>query len=498
MGKKNAHRINNLWRRDPRYKTWRIAVVLAIASVGYWALPPFWQSLVNHDHYGMGNTLRPGIESNHGSDPMFTDHQFSHAGREHSTITCHLDDTGSDFDRRCHLQNICWDRREFTFVYFSDPERSDEATRGAILTSGEPRKISVRRNRGELGYIDEYLPLVERAGPIPLANATFSEHKVHIYFTSFWAENFGHALVDDIHPLFALMYAFKMVSRDSVFLYPREVADNLHGSDKESGSRLLHELAKLISDNGILRMDTDPLFSSVPPTYLDSPLVCMRHLLAGTGNLENLNMHPHINIVGSWPHFIHALLVGWRMEVGAEADRLSSTPVRSQLLVFIRKVGRRRFINLDMLVEKSKIVFGVETLVINPGEMSIVEQITVAQRATVTFMPCGGISFFNAFLREGATAIVADYWDAHEKDSLSMDGYFWDRILSGFQTLRYTLQEDDIVVEAPGNATARTWRDIRDYGATMIDLERAMRLIDRALYMAEHIFHIESPHIGNA
>lgn len=113
-------------------------------------------------------------------------------------------------------------------------------------------------------------------------------------------------------------------------------------------------------------------------------------------------------------------------------------------------------------------------------------------------MPCGGISFFNAFLREGATAIVADYWDAHEKDSLSMDGYFWDRILSGFQTLRYTLQEDDIVVEAPGNATARTWRDIRDYGATMIDLERAMRLIDRALYMAEHIFHIESPHIGNA
>lgn len=220
MGKKNAHRINNLWRRDPRYETRRIAVVLAIACVGYWALPPFWQSLVNHDHYGMGNTLRPGIESNHGSDKMFTDHQFSHAGREHSTITCHLDDTGSDFDRRCHLQNICWDRREFTFVYFSDPERSDDATRGAILTSGESRKISVRRNRGELGYIDEYLPLVERAGPIPLANATFSEHKVHIYFTSFWAENFSHFLVDDIHPLFALMYAFKMVSRDSVFLYP--------------------------------------------------------------------------------------------------------------------------------------------------------------------------------------------------------------------------------------------------------------------------------------
>jgi hypothetical protein len=444
----------------------------------------------------MGNTWRPDIESNHGSDQMFMDHQFSRKGREHSTITCHLDDTGSDFDRRCHLQNVCWDRRESTFVYFLDPDRPDEATRGATLISGKPRKISVRRNRGELGYVDEYLPLLERAGPIPLANATFSEHEVHIYFTSFWAENFGHALVDDIHPLFALMYAFNLVSRDSVFLYPREVADNLYGSDKERGSRLLHELTNLISDNGILRMDTDPLFSSVSPTYSVAPLVCMRHLLAGTGNLENLNIHPHVITVGSWPHFIDALLVGWRKEVGVEAERLSSTPVRSQLLVFIQKVGRRRFINLDMLVEKSKMAFGVETLVINPGEMSIVEQITVAQRATVTFMPCGGISFFNAFLRKGATAIVADYWDAHIKDSLSMDGYFWDRILSGFQTLRYTLQEDDIVIEAPGNATARTWRDIRDYGATTIDLERAMRLIDRALYMAEHIFLIESPRIG--
>ena len=93
----------------------------------------------------------------------------------------------------------------------------------------------MRRNRGELGYVDEYLPLVDRVGPIPLMNVSVSDHQVHIYFTSFWAENFAHALVDDIHPLFALMYAFKMASRDSVFLYPREVADisEVAGNDKE-------------------------------------------------------------------------------------------------------------------------------------------------------------------------------------------------------------------------------------------------------------------------
>jgi len=37
---------------------------------------------------------------------------------EHSTITCQLDETGSEFDRRCHLENVCWDRTASTFVYF--------------------------------------------------------------------------------------------------------------------------------------------------------------------------------------------------------------------------------------------------------------------------------------------------------------------------------------------------------------------------------------------
>jgi hypothetical protein len=148
-----------------------------------------------------------------------------------------------------------------------------------------------------------------------------------------------------------------------------------------------------------------------------------------------------------------------------------------------------------MLVEKSRILFGVETIVINPGEMTIAEQISVAQQATVTFSPCGGISYFNAFLRDGATAIVADYWDVNENASVNMDGWFWDRIISGHQTLRYSVKESDIVIEPPGNATAKRWTDYKDYGATMLDLERAMHLIDRGLYMAEHVYNIESPRV---
>jgi hypothetical protein len=360
------------------------------------------------------------------------------------------------------------------------------------MLNGKPRKISVQRKPGENKDESEFLPLVERAGPIPLANVTFSDHEVHVYFTSFWAENFGHALVDDIHPLFALMHAFKLTTRDSVFLYPREIADNVGERDRERASKLLNELANLISDNGILRMDTHPSFSTVAPKDPGPHLVCMRHLLAGSGNLENLNKLPHVQTVGSWPSFIDALLTGWRKELGLKSGEPSLRPIQSQLLVFIRKVGRRGFLNLDILDEKSRDFFGVETIVINPGEMTLAEQISIAQRATVTFSPLGGISYFNAFLREGATAIIADFWHPFAETSVTLDGYFWDRILSGHQTLRYTVEESEIVIEPPGSGTVKTWWDYRDHGATMLDLKRAMRLIDHALYKAEHVFQINT------
>jgi len=66
---------------------------------------------------------------------------------------------------------------------------------------------------------------------------------------------------------------------------------------------------------------------------------------------------------------------------------------------------------------------------------------------------------------------------------------------SQFRRARHSRGKEEIVIEPPGNATAKTWWDYRDYGATMIDLDRAMRLIDRALYMAEHVFQIEGPHV---
>lgn len=68
-GENNAHGIRNLWNRDPRHKVRWIAVALAIASVGYLTLPPFWRSPVSHYDYDMSY-----IDTNHESDQLFTGH----------------------------------------------------------------------------------------------------------------------------------------------------------------------------------------------------------------------------------------------------------------------------------------------------------------------------------------------------------------------------------------------------------------------------------------
>ena len=71
-----------------------------------------------------------------------------------------------------------------------------------------------------------------------------------------------------------------------------------------------------------------------------------------------------------------------------------------------------------------------------------------------------------------------------------MEGYFWERGL-GHQTLRYMVELSEITIEPPGNDMAKTWWDYRDYGATMLDVDRAIHLIEHALYMAEHIFRLK-------
>jgi hypothetical protein len=281
---------------------------------------------------------------------------------------------------------------------------------------------------------------------------------------------------------------------------------SLHGPavHQTKAETFLQELTALLSDAGLHTMDSHELFSkplkNEGKQYTSSSLTCMRNLLVGSGNIENLSLHA--NVVGAWKPFIDTLLGGWRLgallKTPEEVSRFVALQRQRQrqqqsiprhLILFLVKVGRRAITNLDVLVRETEKVFNnVEVLLVNPGNMTLHDQIALAQSATVTFGPCGGTSFFNAFLKEGATAIITDYWNVRHNATASMEGYFWNHVTRQ-QTVRYPVLKHEIVpetgiMEDPDDEQ----KAYRDYGVLTLNIDRALHLIGHALYSGERAF----------
>jgi hypothetical protein len=403
-----------------------------------------------------------------------------------------------------------------TFVYFVDPDRLNVTVHGLKTIDGTRRRVPLRRKLVDNpGYQNDYLPLEERKMRLPRDSMRLSDHAVHIlYSTSIWAENFGHTLVDDMSPLFALMHVFKLVTRDAMILSLHGPAGTVRNQPVELArvEKFTADFVALLSDAGVHAMDSHVLFSKGrgkkqrrreegKPRPLPLPeLTCMRNLLVGSGNVENLN--PDTYLVGAWTPFIDTLLDGWRRGVLLETpeeisqfvalqQQEQSLPIRP-LVVFLLKIGRRRITNIDVLARETKKTFNnIEVLLINPGNMTQHDQITLAQRATVTFAPCGGTSFFIAFLREGATAIITDYWDVELNQSASMEGYFWTHVTRQ-QTVRYPVFQNEITPEFGQELNRQNMAEAyRNYGVLTIDIDRALHLIGHALYAGERVFDMK-------
>lgn len=392
-----------------------------------------------------------------------------------SKIMCLYDD-GQDEDRVCHLQNVCWDRADSTFVLFQDPKHP---TINPLATPMDTeRKIVVRKYQYDY-YM--HLPIKQVVGVIPQEDVTFSPYHVHLFFESFWPENYAHALIDDILPMYAIGHLFGMDISGGLILTQRFL-DHMNEDLQRRGAKILTELSNVVLNASIHRTQNHPLFRQQGETR--RRYTCMQHLLAGMGNFENYN-HWAIR-AGSWePFYSHVLL-----QTGAIG---TASMHRQHLIVFIEKKGRRRILNLNEVAEMARDSFQVETVVVDPAEMMFDEQVQLAQRATVTFSPCGGISFFNAFLRRGGAAIILDFWDTSANASASMDGGFW-RHVTTHETIRYPVQPQEIIIEPPGNDTGRGYWDYRNYGAVNVDLDRARRLLYRALWSTSQMMGFD----GNA
>jgi len=139
------------WVRGSRQRARKMIVALVMMIVGYFAFQLCLIAL---------NTVncRSGAidEFRTTGSNFFMTHRPVHKAPEHSTIICQLDETHSDFDRRCYLENVCWDRRDSTFVYLLDASRPGAILSGTTLPNGKPRKISVKRILEKTGMVRSF------------------------------------------------------------------------------------------------------------------------------------------------------------------------------------------------------------------------------------------------------------------------------------------------------------------------------------------------------
>lgn len=402
-------------------------------------------------------------------------------------------------ERLCHFENVCWDRDSEAFTFFSNPDLPDEVVvhELGIANLSDPAVLAelVRTTAG-IPHRPEFLPLAFKKAFIPTNEATWHTPYVHVAFRSFWAENFGHALGDDIMPAYSLMKAFGLITDDVQLMTIGPCCDTLvpyHGMDGyERAKRNLHDMTKLISRYSFADTSTGAFFSKRTPHASNTPAqkryTCMRHLLAGHANL-GIGFDRDF----AWSSFIEAALCRARGVWPEAWDALGSPDPGKRLIIILKKAGRRRVLNHDALVEELRERFSdsskesflgtVDVLAVDPGSLSLAEQIALCQQADLVITPCGGISFFASFLPQGKAAIFIGYWDTGSNRSENMEGFLW-RYVTRQHAFFYDVKKEEITILPPGDPTRAGWSDYRDYGAVTVNVDKMVTLATQALRTA--------------
>lgn len=299
-----------------------------------------------------------------------------------------------------------------------------------------------------------------------------------VLFESFWAENFGHALGDDALPVYALLRDFRLDKCQTGVLTKAGLARNL-GASRPRGERFLRTFFRLLHVHPILSLSE----TSNNPTQ---PLTCFHDVLAGHGTAGMMYDQDRY-----WSDFIALLLRNMALESKAAAQAIN-TRLSSQLIVLLDKRGRRRVTNIQEAASHIATTFRVLVQVVNPANMSFEEQVVLAQRTTVLITPCGGISFFAAFLKSRATAIFMGYWDPKSKRSGRMEAFIWSYV-SRLNDMYYDVVEAEVIIRAPGNATRKNNDDFRNHGDITMALPKLERLVASALQHGERVFDLDQP-----
>jgi hypothetical protein len=406
--------------------------------------------------------------------------------------------------RACHFQSVCWDRVEQAFVYYDEPGQLPlvhSSTGKGFDWEIRPDFVRATNDATHLGPDKTpFLPLIRARGPIP-QDHVFAPEAVHVYFVSHYAENFGHAIGDDILPVYALQSMFGLLTADVKLLTPRDFAETAGDVDTapyRRARKFLSDMAQVISDHPIGEMFVDPLYRQVSSrdqaTGDSGPRrrhTCFTSLLTGhsqTGFSQD---------AGRYFAPLSDYMLQRAMALFPSVREAANIKHSRQRVVVIKKVGRRAILNVEELVHHLKRTFDVKVDVVNPAGMDLHEQMALALSSTLILTPEGGISFISAFVRARTPVIFVGHWVPSRNISDHLDWHVW-QPARRFVPLFYDVRASEVAVLPPGNTTHPTDTDYHIHGGVTIDKLRMSRVAASGLLIAEREFDIPPPSFSMA
>jgi hypothetical protein len=99
--------------------------------------------------------------------------------------------------------------------------------------------------------------------------------------------------------------------------------------------------------------------------------------------------------------------------------------IKQHKVVVIEKHGRRTWLNYPEVRDHIEAKYGVETLLVNPADLTVAEQLALLDETTVLVTPPGGVSFSSPFLRKSAVAIYVEWWSEEKGRSFPVRSFFF-------------------------------------------------------------------------
>lgn len=417
---------------------------------------------------------------------------ISAVGLQYSSFTCFGKHYFEDHHQRsCKFRNICLDVTSNQIEFYNKPNSvlfTDE--RGTSQSSFFPKQF-VNPGLDMRGWKQEWAPRVVLTH-VP-QNATWLNGPAVLFEVpaKYVMENFGHVLFDILYPIFVLLDAFKMYSRDGhiVLLSDTTCSEPLCAAARPSEPFLnLTNVTTPLFGAGITHFlrGTDALtavlFDSQPSTvgelaksHATSTHICFKTAVVGTGRLYPAAM-PYKS-----RGFFRAITKAFP-EVNFP-DEKSKVPV---ITVFNRVVGRRQVENMEDIVAAIHTRFPlVQFQVVNFSEVTppVSAQVKMLHHTTVFIAPAGAISCAVAFLPPGAAALVFTYWDPKRNISLSLDRHNFE-YLEHVEIIDIPVFEEDYLTTTDQPGCIEPWNSWSTMSACNLKIKhigRILTMLDRFL-----------------